>query len=478
MTFLVVDVGSSSVRTLLYDATATPIVGAVVQRPYQFEMQHGGAVVDPLELAERVEQCIDEILKHPQATHIEAVGMATFVGNVMGINTHYRPTTPLYTYADKRAADDVKVLSSELDSHTVYQRTGCRVHSAYHPARFAWLKRTQSSIWQETARWMDIGAFLYLRWLNQVACSISVASWSGLLNRHTLEWDTDWLDWLGLSVQQLPELYQSNTAFSGLQSHYAQRWQALRDVPFFLAWGDGACANVGSGATQDQQLALTIGTTSALRQTTVSPPAQLASGLWCYRVDDSLVIMGGATNEGGNVFQWAKETLKLDFATVENQLQDKPIASHGLTILPLFAGERSPYWAENATATLHGITFTTTPLDILQALMQSVAIRLSIIAETLNIHDAEIFVGGGALAKSNVWTEMVCHALNCRLHVIAESETTARGVVLLMLKSLRKTPLSNFPPIILKTFEPNSEKVLLYQQLRESGKELYEKIYG
>jgi gluconokinase len=44
-------------------------------------------------------------------------------------------------------------------------------------------------------------------------------------------------------------------------------------------------------------------------------------GLWCYRVDRAHALVGGATSEGGNVYAWLREMLRLgDLADVEAAL--------------------------------------------------------------------------------------------------------------------------------------------------------------
>jgi gluconokinase len=77
----------------------------------------------------------------------------------------------------------------------------------------------------------------------------------------------------------------------------------------------------------------------------VDVPAQL----WCYRVDGRRFVMGGALSNGGNLYAWLSRVLDLP-ADAEALLATRPAAGHGLTMLPLLAGERSPGYAANATA--------------------------------------------------------------------------------------------------------------------------------
>ncbi|MFN8564932.1 MAG: FGGY family carbohydrate kinase [Anaerolineae bacterium] len=95
MTILVLDVGSSSVRALLFDDDVALL--AHTSRPHRFAATPPGAsTIDPAELAARVEACIDEILRHPQARDIRAVAMDTFVGNVLGVDAGQGAHTRLH----------------------------------------------------------------------------------------------------------------------------------------------------------------------------------------------------------------------------------------------------------------------------------------------------------------------------------------------------------------------------------------------
>ena len=173
--------------------------------------------------------------------------------------------------------------------------------------------------------------------------SFSVASWSGLLDRHKLAWDELLLNALPVRLEQLSRLTDSNTARQGLIPQFAARWPTLRDLPWFPALGDGATANVGSGCVSSMRVALTVGTTSAMRAVVDSSIAHVPAGLWCYRVDGRRSLPGGALSEGGSVFAWMKDLLQLgDLTGLETALATMDPDAHGLTVLPFLAGETKP----------------------------------------------------------------------------------------------------------------------------------------
>ena len=482
MSILVIDVGSSSVRTLLFDDNAQSIPQAEVRCTHSFTSSADGAsTASPADLRRLVEACLDEILSHPQASEIEAVGMACFVGNVLALDKNGRPLTPLFTYADTRGKAQIKRFRQTIDSEASHQRTGCLLHTAYYPTRLAWCRENQLEIWAKVALWCDFATYCYQQWFGRpVPASYSVMSWSGLLNRANLTWDEEWLAHLKLSSDKLPELADFATIQHGLTETYDQRWPMLRDVPFYLAVGDGAAANIGSGAIDDDHIALTIGTTAAIRRISTEKLPPVPNGLWSYRVTAQYHLIGGATSEGGNIYQWAENTFKLsDSGAIENYLLTHSADTHGLTVLPLLAGERSPGFNPLASGALVGLNLATKPIHILQALVESVALRLALIAEQLDLApNAKIMASGGVLARSEAWTQILANALNRPVQRLAHNEITARGVAILLLSHLHQQAWGDFPVEIRDIIEPEEDDVERLQEAGARQRALYAKLWG
>ena len=482
MTLLVIDLGSSSARTLLFDADARLIAGSVRSRRHSFQTDGAGRAIAAAPLLRKlIERCIDETLTHPAAQSIRAVGMATFAGNWLGLDERGEACTPLYTYADTRGRSQIPALLEKLsgDSATYHQATGCRLHPAYLPAQYAHFIRTEPAAEGAIQRVSDIGAYLYHCWFGrEMPTSLSLASWSGLLDSARRDWHWDYARLLvGKNlVERLPRLGDFDDAQTGLTEVYASRWKALRDCPFFLALGDGAAANIGSGAVDDSRIALTIGTTSALR--VVKPIKRVPAGLWRYLVDANMPLVGGATSEGGNVYQWVMQELLRADETLEAELAGRAPDGHGLTVLPLLAGERAPGWRAGATGTIHGIGRHTTALDILQAHLEAVALRLSLIFDSLKSEGAAVMAGGGALQSSPAWARMMADAFDSPIHLLAEAEITARGVALLMRRSLDGVPLDADEPAIERVIKPEAERVRTLRGARERQLDLYRRLYA
>ena len=483
---LALDIGSSSTRAVLYDRLARSVAHKEAQTPNTFHIGSDGLVeADPIALLDAAAQCIDAVLAQAGklARQIAAVAVDTFVSNILPVDANGQPLAPLITYADTRNAADADALRRDLDEPTVQDRTGCLLRTSYWPARLAWVRRTQPDRWRQVARWMTLGEYLELRWFGRCRVSLSVASWSGLLDRRDLVWDAPLLELLGVGIDQLSPLVDIDEPLAGLAEPYASRWPALRAVPWLPAVGDGAAANIGSGCTGHQRMALTLGTTGALRVVQPAARAQRAvpPGLWCYRVDRHHALLGGATSEGGNVYAWMRETLRLgDRAALEAALAAIPPDGHGLTVLPFFAGERSPDWAGNVQATLHGLTLGTPPAAILRASLEAVAYRFALIEQRLCGRpdcDHRLIASGGALQRSPVWSQIFADVLGRPVVLSAEPEATSRGAAVLALHALGYfADLAHIPAADGMVYAPDPARHAIYQVGIARQRDLYERV--
>ena len=486
---LTIDAGSSSARVLLYDRRGRSVDGIGERILYDVQAsQPGAAEFEVDRLLAQIARAVDAALEQagPLTTQIAAVAVDTFVTSLVAVDAYGEPLTPLMTYADTRSGEDALLLRSTLDEQAVHERTGCLLRTSYWPARLAWYRRTRPELWKQVARWLTLGEYLELRLFGCCRASYSAASWSGLLDRHQLVWDGPLLSSLGVAPGQLSPLVDRDAALCGLLPPYADRWPPLRQVPWFPALGDGAAANVGSGCSGPSRIALTLGTTGALRKILAAGQAPpVPPGLWSYRVDRSHHLVGGATSEGGNVYAWARRSLALgDPAQIEAALAALPADSHGLTVLPFFAGERSPNWAGNVQATLHGLTLATTPLEILRAALESVAYRFALIEQRLCGDlgsglgsDYRLIASGGALHQSPAWSQIFADVLGRPVVLSAEAEATSRGSALLALHALGAIDhLDELPATDGACFLPDAARHSLYQAAIERQHRLYQQL--
>jgi gluconokinase len=470
------DIGTSSARARIYDERGLPVPGRAHGEPYEpSTTADGGSEHDPERLLRAVIACLDGALAGGPKVSIQAVGVTSFWHGLLGFDAGGRPVTPIFTWADTRAARDADLLRHALDEEQVHARTGCHIHPCYWPAKLRWLSHDRPAILRKVARWGSIGEHLELALLGEAATSISMASATGLLDQRALCWDVETLAAAAIEPRQLFPLCDKGDGRRGLRPRWARRWPALTRAVWFPALGDGATGTIGSDCADPTRIALNVGTSAAMRFVVPEPLAP-PRGLWSYRVDRRRALVGGAMSEGGNVHAWLRSLLHLPAdEELEAALAGAEPGTHGLTVLPFLAGERSPGWRSQRRATISGLSLDTTALDIARAGLEAVALRLALVyalLAPLATPGHAIVASGGAL-RSRAWTQMIADALGQPLTLSSEEEATSRGAALLALESLgRVVDLRSLHATPGPTVLPDRQRHAQYRQALERQRRL------
>jgi gluconokinase len=487
---LALDVGTSSTRAILYDATGTAVPQATSQQKYDLTTANQGEVsVDADKLLDFVVQTINDVLKAagPLASQIVAVAADTFWHSLLGVDAQNRPLTPVITWEDTRSQQAALALRKELDEQATHDRVGVRFHASFWPAKLRWLSQSDPDTFAHVSQWISFGEYMHRKFLGHSICSLSMASATGLLNTRAGVWDEQLMHVLDLRSDQLPELGDIHQSIQGLSSEYSSLWPQLQSARWFPVIGDGAAACVGSGCMTDSFWSLTMGTSSAMRVVvepgSVTPPL----ALWMYLIDARHAILGGALSEGGNLIAWLQHALQLDsdFSKSESAAADLPPDSHGLTILPLLSGERSPGWHANVRMTIAGLSIRTSPNDILRASEESLAYQLDAVYKQICsvIHkdpqQYKVMASGGALFHSHLLCQIISDTLGVPIYPSREQEASARGVALLALNQLGLLPdLAGLQPDLLTPVQPDSQHHIIYQQAAQRQDDLYQRLLG
>ena len=448
---LALDVGTSSVRARVYDERAEHVGDAEAREHYEVRHGPGGkAEFDPEQLARDAGEAVDEARREADGP-IDAVGASCFWHSLVAVDARGRALTPVLTWRDTRSADDADDLARRLDPDAVYDRTGCHLHPSYWPAKLAWLRRADPDTFRAADRFISFSDYLYGRLVGSAATSLSMASATGLLDQNGTCWDAELLRALELDPERLPALDDDPA-------------DGPDGVPWYPALGDGACSHVGAGCTSPRRAALMVGTSGALRVAYSADRARPRPGLFLYRLDAGRFVEGGSLSDGGNLHAWLERTLSLP--------EDAPAPEpdgHGLTFLPLLGGERSPGWANHARGAIAGLTFETTPADILQAALEGVALRFAELADLLGPLD-EVVATGGALRANPAWVQIMADALERPVVLSDVDEASARGAAVVTLERLGETPPG--PPRG-AAYLPRPEASEAYRVARERQRNLY-----
>lgn len=443
---LVLDIGTSSVRSALYDFDGNVLPETFIKHERTLTAtDDGGAEIDADVAFEQVVAAIDDVLRKSKnnKTEIGYVAASSFWHSLVGVDEKGKPTTKVFGWADTRSREHVAELRKKLNEADVHNRTGARFHSSFWPAKLLWLRKDFPKIFAKTDSWLSFSDFVMLRLCGQPVTSVSMGSATGICDLRECVWDKKLLKFLKIELKNLPQIVEKDSDTFQLNEEFGKRWPRLKNAEWFPAIGDGAANNIGAGCVIKSKAALMIGTSGAMRVAyRGEPPDKIPDGLWCYRIDRKRVIIGGALSDGGGLYRWLKDNLRLlkDDDKTEAEIAKRRPDSHGLTFLPFLAGERSTGYHEAATGAILGLKSSTDTIDIVQAALESVAYRFAEIFDQLNdvCSAGEIIASGGAMRESPVWTQIIADVLGRNLSLPNTREASSRGAVLLALETIGK----------------------------------------
>ena len=475
---LAIDIGSSSIRSILYDAQGRQVIGSECQLEHALTTNsEGAAEADPAVLIAHVTAAVDQTVAFAQSRQADfgAVAISSFWHSLMGIDANNVPTTAVFTWADKRAGSEVARLTGEFPVEKAVGATGCRIHSSYWPAKLRWLNKERSEVVRRTKMWLSFADYLTLSLTGTAITSISMASGTGLLAIDDLVWYAPIVAAAGITEKQLPPIIDRDQRLPDLQPDFQARWPALAKLPWYPAIGDGAAANVGAGCVGADRIALTVGTSGAMR--TIVPTSDRLPGtppgqLWVYRLDREHSVIGGALSNGGNVTSWLADRFSDgDFQKISAEAAKIAPDDHGMTVLPFLAGERSPSWDDEASGVFAGLKLATTPAEIYRATLEATAYRFAAIYDDLRAvvkRDHEIHANGAAVLNSPLWLQIMSDVLEHSVDALdAEAEASARGAAICALETIGAIPsLRPATSEVIHRYVPDTSTYTAYERGR------------
>jgi gluconokinase len=421
---LALDLGSSGVRAIVYDDRAEAVPGLRARRPVEPEQDDDGrAELEPKAYLEGLIACIDELSDAGALEGVGRVAGASQWHSVLAVGPDREPRSAVLTWLDTRAHAVGPRLPADADAF--HERTGTWVHPLYWTTKVP-LLRTLVDLSAGT-RFVGLPDYVLGVLLGEVTTSVSVASGTGLLDLGAMGWDDEALALAGLSPSEVPEIDDTPRR---LAEPWRSRWPALADADWYAVLGDGAASNLGSGCAADDAVAVTVGTSAALRVVHGPDAPPPPPTVWRYRVDPSRLVSGIAFSGGGVLHAWAVRMLGLD----SDAEPDRPPGTSGLVSVPLHAGSRPPGSVPPGSGMVAGLSLDTAADEFLAATLEGVALEAARALEVLEKAFGTrlvVVLGGGAVDASPWWRRAFAATFDRPLRLAGDPEVGARGAAAL-----------------------------------------------
>ncbi|MGS0741731.1 gluconokinase [Glaciimonas sp. GG7] len=478
-----VDIGTTSTKAVLFTIAGQVVAQHAVEYPLLSTVADM-AEQDPAEIYAAVLTTIAQAISAAQISpeQVVLVSFSAAMHSLIAMDENDQPLTNSITWADNRAGAWANKIRQEMDGHAIYLRTGTPIHPMSPLCKLLWLRHDHAAIFSRSARFVGIKEYVFHRMFGQWLVDHSIASATGMFNLRALEWDSGALALTGVTQGQLSRLVPTTFQLSGMSPMLAQQLGLLTTTPFVIGANDGVLSNLGVNAIAPGQVAVTIGTSGAMRTVVDAPVTDPGGRTFCYALTEKHWVVGGPINNGGSILRWVRDELATDEAAKARQAERDPYevlmeiaeqvrpGADGLLFHPYLAGERAPLWNADARGSFFGLAMHHGKPQMIRAALEGVIFSLYSILPAVEelIGPTRRMMATGGFARSALWRQMMADIFDREVVVPESVESSCLGAAVLGLYALgRITSLDAIAEMVGSTHRhvPNPANVAIYKKL-------------
>ncbi|WP_110926213.1 gluconokinase [Bacillus massiliglaciei] len=478
-----VDIGTTSTKSVLFRKNGEIAASSGIEYPLYAPVP-GTAEQDPDEIFSAVVGSIRNIMKESGIApeDVLCVSFSSAMHSVIAVDAEGMPLTRCITWADNRSAAWTEKIKNEWNGHEIYLRTGTPIHPMSPLSKLTWLRHEQQELFSQTYKFISIKEYVFLKLFNAYVIDHSIASATGMFNLQTLSWDEEALKVAGVTAERLSEPVPTTYSLKGINPVFAKEMMLSEQTPFVVGASDGVLSNLGVNAIEPGVVAVTIGTSGAIRAVTDKPVTDPKGRIFCYALTENHWVIGGPTNNGGMIFRWARDELGSSEVETALRLGRDPYeilteiaarvnpGSDGLLFHPYLAGERAPLWDSNARGSFFGLGLHHKKEHLIRAVLEGVIYNLYTVLLALKelIGEPVKIQATGGFARSELWRQMMADIFNQEVYVPESHESSCLGAAILGLYGLGEVESLDVVAGMVGAnhhHQPNESCVEVYQEL-------------
>ncbi|MDC3412198.1 gluconokinase [Aquibacillus sp. 3ASR75-11] len=482
------DIGTTSLKAVLFDYSGSVVLEQEKNYPLLYPHQ-GWVEQDPIEIENAAIYCLQALVSNRliDKNDIKGIGISSAMHSLICTTNDGDPLSASITWADFRSEAQTERL--RVNSPEMYEYTGTPIHPMEPLTKLMWMKENEWEPYKRADKFISIKEFIIKRWFGEEVVDYSVAAATGLFDIKKLDWNELALEKAGIDKTNLFQPVPPTYLLRGLTKAIATKIGISTTTPFVIGASDGPLANLGVGAIEPGETAITIGTSSAIRQFTDRPLLDEQQSVFTYRFDKNSWITGGPSNNGGNVLSWLQHVFsvyegKMSFDEMNRLASSVKPGANKLLFLPYLNGERAPFWDSKAKGTYIGLSPTHRKGEMIRAAMEGVIFNVYQIGHALekleNTQHKTLFANGG-FARSTLWVEIVADMFGKTVQLPTSHQSSAWGAAWLALYSLQEVSslkeIKNYIPMK-EPVKPNMDNHQYYQEMFQIYKEIYFELKG
>lgn len=439
---MALDQGTTSSRCILFDKGGN-IHSSAQQEFTQLFPQPGWVEHDPMEIWSSQLGVLMEARTRigAEISDIAAIGITNQRETTIVWNRHTgKPVYNAIVWQCRRTAEYCDSLKEKGWSEKIRAKTGLIIDAYFSGTKIRWILENTPGA-RESAEKGDLLFGTVDSWLiwNLTGGRVHVTDYTNaartmLFNIHTLEWDDEILDELGIPHSMLPEVRASSHIYGHTCSTLLGG-----EIPIAGIAGDQQAALFGQCCFEQGMSKNTYGTGCFILMNTGESAVESKNGLLttiAWGLDGKVTYaLEGSVFVAGAAIQWLRDGLRLiDNAAFTEAYANKVADSAGIYVVPAFVGLGAPYWDQYARGIIVGLTRGVEKEHLVRATLESLAYQSHDVIKAMET-DAGVplralRVDGGACVN-NFLMQFQADILDAEVIRPAVVESTALGAVYL-----------------------------------------------
>ena len=435
-----IDLGTSAVKVLAATTGGRQIASG--SEFYGLETPHPDFVEQDADAVYRATmRVLERVLAdvRMRGSEVTAIGFSSAMHGVLCVDDAGEPISRVITWMDRRAHAIADRWRADGAGAELYALTGAPMHPMLPVAKLRWLLDNDPELARRTRRFVGLKELVIFRWTGEWLVDHGIASATGMFDLRTRAWSPRALELAGVDPDRLSAPAKPSTALRAFRPAIARELGFTGRTAVVLASADGPLANIGVGTSQRGDVALTLGTSGAVRILTDEPLLDAHGRTFCYCADDRRYVVGGPTSAAGASLDWIFALLLAEvpkderFSRAAALAAEVPAGSDGLVALPFFAGERAPYWRSSLRGSFDGLDLAHDRRTVLRAGFEGVVFGVYAVYGVLRelSGDAQRLLLTGGLTKAPLVRGLLADVFGLPAVQPHQQEASAFGAALL-----------------------------------------------
>ncbi|MEG0353790.1 MAG: FGGY family carbohydrate kinase, partial [Cellulosilyticaceae bacterium] len=263
MLYIGIDLGTSAVKLLLVDAIGN--IQKTVSKEYPiFFPNPGWSEQKPEDWFEKTMEGLKELLEECDKSQIAGISFGGQMHGLVILDEKDEVIRPALLWNDGRTYEECDYLNDMIGKEKLSEYTANIAFTGFTAPKILWIKNKEPENFARISKIMLPKDYLAYK-LSGVHCTdVSDASGMLLMNVKNRCWSKEMCDICGITIDQLPSLYESYEVVGTVLPEIAEQLGILATCKVVAGAGDNAAAAVGTGTVGEGMCNISLGTSGTI----------------------------------------------------------------------------------------------------------------------------------------------------------------------------------------------------------------------